>query len=140
MPVKITGFEETKSALRQYARDLADEKACRRVLREACRPLLYLVRQNLRPHRKSGLTEADVDVYDRPRDLPGVVRVAVGGSNRGGGKGRGFILRFLELGTSHNRAYPVLRPAWDSEEPMIVSRIAAGLRKRLGRGWLVNRE
>lgn len=137
MPVKITGFEETKASLRQYARDLADEKAIRLVLREAVVPLLYRIRQNLRPHRKSGLTEADIDIWNRPTEA-GVVRVVVSGTKRKK-EGRGFIIRFVELGTAHNRAFPFMRPAWDAEKGLLTARIAAGLKRRLGPGWAVRK-
>lgn len=130
MGVKITRVEETKRQLRAFADRLSDDALGRKVLRAAVFPLMQAIKRNLKYHRVTGLTEIDISIVDMPDSEPGVVRVAVGGT--GGKGGRGYIMTFLENGTSHNKAYPTIRPAWDSERPLLTRRIASELKARLG--------
>lgn len=130
MAVKMTGFKEAAEHLRSYADTLADEGACLADLREAVEPVAQRMRENLSSHRRTGNTEADITVADVPTDEPNVVKVAVGGT--AGKKGRGFVGRFLEFGTSKMPAFPWARPAWDAEKGGIVPRLKAALARRAG--------
>lgn len=130
MGVKASRIEETKRQLRTFTTQLKEEKLCYTVLYVACFPLMQRIKQNLRPHKVTGLTALDITIVKLPVVEPGVVRVAIGAT--GGKGGRGYIVRFVELGTAHNRAYPFMRPAWDSEQRFILRRIAAAYRARVG--------
>ncbi len=139
----IKGIDETKAAMLRYVDAITQDKLLREILHEACEPMAALARSNFQgagsvyphgggPYTLSGETVANIKIRDLPTEGTRV-RVAIGG---GGGKnGRGYILHFLENGTAHNRAYPVLRPALDSEGPQLAGRVAAAFRKIVGPMW-----
>lgn len=121
--------DRVKKQFNQFVEAVSEEKLARSILREAVKPIEVQIKLNLQPHRVTGLTEEDVRTFDMPTEPGPTVRVAVGAS--GNKRGRGFILRFLELGTSHNRAFPVVRPAIDEHGPAVLSRVTEMYRKVL---------
>src|SRR5689334_20899326 len=114
MGVKVTGIEEANATVRGWADTLADEKFGLEVLLEASQPLAQRIKENLEPHRRTGKTEADVHVAEIQSPGPGIAKVAIGAS--GGKSGRGREVTWLEFGTPHEAASPIVRPAWDSEQ------------------------
>lgn len=76
--------------------------------------------------KETGLTSKDVAAaVNKERAVGREVAVDVGA------RGRGFIIRFLEFGTSRDPAYPALRPGWDATVSTVKDSMIAGLRRLL---------
>lgn len=145
MTVVVRGVEETKARLISFANAIASEKVAYEALHAAAEPIAATARAYFQsapskpqyphgggPYNLTAQTSADIKVRDLAPSGD-VIKVSVGG---GGGKtGRGYVLHFLEHGTSHNRAYPVLRPAFDAERDEIVPRVTAVIRRLVGPLW-----
>lgn len=100
-----TGFNDMTALFQRAAEILEDEGAIRDVAHAALRPVADQMYADI--HKRSGDTADDIRIGDEPSG-PGIIRVGVGFGKRG------HIARFLEYGTAHMRAYPFVRPAYDS--------------------------
>jgi len=118
-----------KEALLAYERLISNENLLRKAVHAAAEPIAEAIRQNV--NNVTGKTDADITVLDAPSEA-GTVTVLIGAT--GGKGGRGFILNFLEHGTSKMRARPCVRPALDSEGDAIGERMAEVLRPVLEGG------
>jgi HK97 gp10 family phage protein len=109
--VKASGFAELEAMFVKAAEVLEDEDAVRKVSHEALQPIkdeMYT-----RIQKRSRKTADDIRIGDEPSS-PAIVRTAVGFGGRNEKTGRAFVANFLEYGTSRRRAYPFMRPAYDS--------------------------
>ncbi len=133
------------ASLTAVAAQLASEEVLAEGLLEcAAKPTLAAMQRNLEPHRRHHPSAVDsVGIVGLAGQTPGVVAIAVGaiGDNAlesgnvlrapQGEADKGWILRFLEWGTSRQRASPWARPALDETEPRVVPGLVEFLKRKL---------
>lgn len=107
--IKMSGFGELERMLSDAADVLSDEDKLRDISHAALRPIAD--QMYARVQKRSSKTADDIRIGDEPSG-DGIVRTAVGFSR--GKHGRAFIATFLEYGTRYMRAFPFIRPAYDS--------------------------
>ncbi len=132
MGVKAEGLDRVDQKLERDIQTLSDERLIVGIVLEAVQPAVDAAKAIVgtgSPYRETGLTREDIHATVNKESAVGVVKVSIGASKR-----NAYKLRFLERGTSKQRAYPVLRPAHDSTRSQVMASIAAGLMKSgLGR-------
>lgn len=138
-------FQPTAVSLTEMAMRIADESVVREALIEcAAKPTLEQMRANLEPHRRHDPSAVDSIGISIGAGEVGNVRILVGavGDNAlpgtdgmrspQDGKREGWILRFLEDGTSKQGATPWARPALDAVQAEGVGgRLAAWLATKI---------
>jgi HK97 gp10 family phage protein len=125
--LKLEGFAEIDRKWAALEAALEDERTIGAMLMAAAQPTVAAARAIVGTGsvewRETKLTAGDIHVeIDKERSIGATVAVSVGAGQRG------WILRFVEFGTSENPAFPVMRPAWDQTRSAVTAAAVAGLK------------
>ena len=149
--VYVSGLKELNVRLQALADTVGGKKAAQPVV-HALRKAAKILQADAiaRVHKKSGTLAANIITTRKRNRQPGLETVNVTirakakrykdntrnqRAGRSGGKykdyGPLFYARFLEFGTSHQPAYPFLRPAFEAHKTELPEVVAADLRDGL---------
>ena len=127
---EVKGLDELTRRIRSLGKELAqmvEEDALKRVARPIANDLA--VRVDLE-HRDTGLTADDITMAaSREAKKSGEAAVLIGATGRrGAGRGRGFILGFLEFGTFRTPGYHLVARTFGSHKDRILKDTTRELR------------
>jgi len=131
MGVTLEGWDEAFGALDRMAQVLDDERTIAAVALEGVKPMVQAVADRIgtgSAWRESGMTRRDIHASVDKESAPGLVKIAIGASKK-----HAFKVRFNELGTSRQPAYPSLRPGHDETISQVTRDIAQNLAARFRR-------
>ncbi len=114
LTVEPLNLPEVERQMQAWGRSLR-LKVLQRVIAEELEPMAEDVRRRAEPHRRHGRLAGGVEVIDKG---PGAAAINLADQRYG---------QFLEFGSSHQPAAPLLRPAFDEGKGALV----AGVQRRL---------
>jgi HK97 gp10 family phage protein len=126
---EIRGLEETLANVRALGTAFSTEVESA-ALRKVAKPMAEDIANRVdADHHESGLTGADIRyAVSREAKAEGSVAVLVGATGRkGAGKGRAFILSFLEFGTFRTPGYHIVAGVFRSHAARINAEVAKEL-------------